>query len=290
LLAGTLRAQSDDRPLVTTARKTLQTYGKSVILLAAVLKMEAKGMEGLEHEQKTQCTAVIIDPSGLAVTALTNLNPAGVLPKIRVGRGGSSQTLELDFQVQEVKYKLADGTEVPARVVLKDEDLDLAFLAPLKPLDEATRAKIAVLPLGDAASQVESLDDVILIDRTTDDFNYIPTLDLGRISAVVSNPRTCYLLNGGAMGMPVFDGQGKVMGIVCQCIKPDKEEGGLMARIAAMTSSGANSHLVLPAADVTKLVPQAKEEMKKAADAEKKSGAAKKKTGEKKKSGETKKK
>ena len=130
LMAGALRAGGDDRPLVTTARKTLQTYGKSVILLAAVLKMEAKGIEGLEHEQKTQCTAVIIDASGLAVTALTNLNPASSMPSIRIGRGGSSQTLVLDFQVQEVKYRLADGTEVPARVVLKDEDLDLAFLGP----------------------------------------------------------------------------------------------------------------------------------------------------------------
>ena len=103
-----------------------------------------------------------------------------------------AQTLELEFQVQEVKYRLADGTEVPARVVLKDEDLDLAFVAPQKPLDEATRAKIAVLPLDDAATQVEALDNTILINRTTDDFNYIPTLDLGSVSAVVSNPRTCY--------------------------------------------------------------------------------------------------
>ena len=126
LLAGALRAQSDEGPLVTTARKTVQTYGKSVILLAAVLKLEVKGFEG-EHEQKTQCTATIIDPSGLAVTALTNLNPTA---KVRVGRGGSARTVEIESQVQEVKYRLADGSEVPARVVLKDEDLDLAFLGP----------------------------------------------------------------------------------------------------------------------------------------------------------------
>ena len=126
---------------------------------------------------------------------------------------------------------------------------------------------------------MEALDDTILIDRTTDDFNYVPTLDLGRVSAVVSNPRTCYLINGGAMGMPVFDGQGKVMGIICQCIKPEKEEGGLMARLAALTSSGANSHLVLPIADVVKLVPQAKEETKKADEAEKKSGETEEETG-----------
>ncbi len=88
--------------------------------------------------------------------------------------------------------------------------------------------------------------------------------------AVVSNPRTCYLINTGSLGVPVFDRQGKLMGVICQCIKPDKEEGGSI-------SAGTPIHLVLPAADVAKLVPQAKEEMKKAADADKKSGDAGKK-------------
>ena len=57
-----------------------------------------------------------------------------------------AKTLDFDCPVQEVKYRLTDGTEVPARIVLKDEDLDLAFLAPLKPLTR-TQAKIAANPL-----------------------------------------------------------------------------------------------------------------------------------------------
>ena len=160
-------------------------------------------------------------------------------------------------------------------------------MAPQKPLDDATRAKIAVLPVGNATTHVEALDSAILIDRAGDDFNYTPTLDLGRVSAVISNPRACYLINGGDYGMPVFDREGKVMGLICQCIKPESESAS--ARVTP--SSGTNSHLVLPTADVVKLVPQAKEEMKKASETEKKAAAAEKKAGEKKKkSGETKKK
>jgi Trypsin-like peptidase domain len=268
LAAGTLLAQTNDRQLVDTARKTLKTYEKGIITLAAVIKIEAKGGEiaGSDQEHKTQCVAAFIDPSGLAVTSLTNL-----APKIRINRGGG-QTLELECQVQEVKYRLTDGTEVPARVVLKDEDLDLAFLAPLKPLDKATEAKMTVLPLSDSTAQPEVLDSTILIGRTGEDLNYISTLSIGRIVSILSTPRTCYLSNVGGLGVPVFDHQGKVMGIICRCVKAEGGEGTSLNRSATLINQ-----LVLPIADIVKLVPQAKDEMKKPAEGEKKADDAEKK-------------
>jgi hypothetical protein len=274
LAAGTLLAQSEDKQLVDAARKTLQSYDKALISLSAVLKLEAKGIEGMSQEQKTQCAATIIDPSGLAVTSLTNLNPQNAIPKMRIRRGNEMQTLELDCQVQEVKYRLNDGTEVPAHIVLKDEDLDLVFLAPLKALDAQTQAKIAVLSLENAASKADMLDSTILINRSSEDLNYVPMINLGRIAAVLSQPRTCYLSNMGTIGTPVFDQQGKVIGIICRCIKVEGGEGDSMRTASAIA---ATSRLILPAADVVKLMPQAKEEMKKSAETEKKPADAEKK-------------
>lgn len=275
LAAGTIRAQSDDPQVVGTARKTLQTYDKAIISLAAVLKFEAKGVEipGLDQEHKTQCVAAIIDPSGLAVTSLTNLNPQNAMPKLRINRGGVPQTVELDCQVQEVKYRLTDGTEVPAQIVLKDEDLDLAFLAPLKPLNKATEAKMAVLSLGNAASQPELLDTTILIGRTNEDLNYLPMLNVGKIVSILSKPRTCYMNNSGGLGIPVFDRHGKVLGIICRCVKVESSEGNSLSR-----STNLLNQLILPVADMARLVPQAKEEMKKLAENEKKADAVEKKT------------
>ncbi len=271
LALGTLRANGQQQPIVDTARKTLQNYEKAVISLAAVLKLEAKGVEGiggLDQEHKTQCAAAIIDPSGMAITSLTNLNPQNALPKIRINRGGVPQTLELDCQVQEVKYRLSDGTEVPARIVLKDEDLDLAFLAPLKPLDDATRAKIACIPLAEPAAAPGLLDETILVGRTPEELNYIPTLNVGRIVAILTKPRTCYMGNMGALGTPVFDRGGKMLGLICRCVKAESDDSGSMMRMASTLA--ATSQLILPAADVAKLLPQAKEEAKKTADSEKK--------------------
>lgn len=257
LTAGTLLAQDE----VAAARKTLQTYEKGVITLSAVLKFEVRGV-GVSvpsQERKTECVATIIDPGGLAVTALTNLNPQ---VKIRRGSRGAMRNLELDSQVQEVKYRLADGTEVPARVVLKDEDLDLAFLAPLEPLDEQTQEKIVAIPLDDAVSSAEALDPTVLIARANDDLSYVSTIRLGRIVATISQPRTCYLNSLGMLGAPVFDREGKLLGIVCRCVK---SEGGSTNVLRLQATP---KHLILPAAAVARLVPQAKEEIAKDAEDE----------------------
>ena len=283
LSVGTLLAQGEDRALVETARKTLQTYDKAIISLNAVLKFEAKGAEGvaisgLDQEHKSQCAATVIDPSGLAVTSLTNLNPQRAMGKggkIKINRGGTTMTLELDCQIQEVKYRLIDGTDVPARVVLKDEDLDLAFLAPQKPLDAATQAKIAAISLSDAAPSAAMLDSTFVISRTDESMNYIPTLNVGRIVAIVAKPRSCYMTSQGTLGGPVFDEHGKILGLVCRCVRPEDEEGNAKANVGP---------LILPAADVAKLIPQAKKEAEKADAEEKKEKKADdaKKTEEKK--------
>ncbi len=228
------------------------------------MKIEGGGL-GSEQERKLQCVGAIIDPSGLAITSFTNLNPQSLL-RLRFSRGGSSGA-EIECQVQEVKYRLADGTEVPARLVLKDEDLDLAFLAPLKPLDDETRTKIAAIPLEDGAVQADVLDVTIYVDRLGEGLNYIPTLKLGRIAAILSKPRTCYLCDGGTLGLPVFNREGKVLGILCRCVNTEGGESNPNEIISRLLST---SHLILPAADAAKLIPQAKEEMKKPANEEKK--------------------
>ena len=112
LAASAVQAQ-DDHQLRNVARKTLQNYEKAVITLSAVVKLEIKGQDmggAGEHEIKTQCVAAIIDPSGLAVTSLTNLSPQSSMGRIRYG----GRNVEIDSQVEEVKYRLSDGTEVPA--------------------------------------------------------------------------------------------------------------------------------------------------------------------------------
>ncbi len=262
--ATVIAAQDLADPTAEAARKIQQTYEKSIISLAAVLKFEAKGVEGVgisDQERKAQCLAMIIDPSGLAITALTNLSPQRAMTRIRI----RSQTLEIDSQVEEVKYRLADGTELPARLLLKDEDLDLAFLAPQKPLDEETRAKIAVIPLAEDAAAPQPLDTVVVLSRGGDDLDYVPMLHLTRISTLLDKPRTIYISDGGMLGTPAFNLQGQLLGIFCRCQKAESPESENVIRVQR-----AGGQAILPTADIRRLLPQAMEEMSKAADGEKK--------------------
>jgi hypothetical protein len=71
----------------------------------------------------------------------------------------------------------------------------------------------------------------------------------------------------------VFDQQGKVIGIICRCIKVEGNENDNVRMANALA---ATSRLILPAADIVKLVPQAKEEMKKSVEADKKPADEKK--------------
>ena len=166
-----------------------------------------------------------------------------------------------------MKYRLTDGTEVPARIVLKDEDLDLAFLAPIKALDGPMQAKIAAIPLDNTTAPVDVLEPTIVVDRSSAGLNYIPTLGLGRVAAVLSKPRTCYLSNGGTLGLPVFNREGKIMGVFCRCISAEGGDSNNMNEV--MSNLLATTRLILPVADIARLVPEAKAEMKKPADAEK---------------------
>ena len=121
------------------------------------------------------------------------------------------------------------------------------------------------------------MDATILLGRTNEDLNYAPLLLEGRILAVLSQPRNCFVADGGVYGMPVFAASGKLVGLICRCVKNEGTAGGAAGRMQTVSTQ-----LILPAADIARLVPQAKEEAEKAAEAEKKPGKHAKKKAEKK--------
>jgi hypothetical protein len=254
LLTASALVRADDAAFVTTAQKTAQAYGKAVVSLTALLKVTPHSSVPIGAEAKEQpveCVGTVIDAGGLVVTALSALDAAP--PSIKLNAGGQTITIDLTTELRDIKYRLPDATEIKGRLVLKDEELDLAFIAPEQALSAATRAALVALPLTNPAAPAKIVDRTINLSRMGKAFNYAPTVSLGRIAACVAKPRL-YYLGGSGLGQPVFNDGGQVLGLVVG--KPDHEP----ITVTMMRQRPEQHSIILPIAEVAKNVAQAKEE------------------------------
>jgi len=259
--ASNVRAQDAD--IIATGQKLLKTYSNAIVNVSATIKFSFTGMPGAggqQQERKQEVLATIIEPSGLAVTSLISLDPSSAYQNIKINRGGETITLTVKSEISEVKYRLADGTEVPGRVVLKDEDLDLAFIAPEKPLDDANKAKITAVSLADAVTTIELLEPVISIGRLGKTLSYEPAVNAARLSAKITKPRIEYIA-GGAIGGPSFTRDGKLIGI-CLMHRSGSSELDLGG---GRNPEADQTEVVIPASDIAEVAEQAREEMAKPA-------------------------
>ncbi len=133
LAATAVRMYADDQPSITSGRKVLKNSANALVGVAAIAKLQfkASGAGSQEKEVKIDCTSLVIDPTGLSVTSLTNLNPQNGMGRIRAqDRSGEPIDISIECELHGIKMRLPDGADVPVRVVLKDDDLDLAFSCP----------------------------------------------------------------------------------------------------------------------------------------------------------------
>src|SRR5439155_22836762 len=123
-----------EEPAVESARQVFEKHQNSVVWVSAVMKMRAGGALGGmfgRQEQKVDAVGTVIHESGLTVLSYTQLDPTAMLnaamASAGAGAGVGDEKIEFKSELSGVKIRLADGAEIPARPVLKDENLDLAF-------------------------------------------------------------------------------------------------------------------------------------------------------------------
>jgi len=230
-------------------RKVVQAHDGAVVTIELVLETTSSYEGTSDKEQrKVSTTGTVIDPGGLVVTSLTELNPSEMYTRLMADDEGfrtSSRTVD-------AKIKLPDGTEIPADFVLRDRDLDLAFLrrriAPAKPMTYVDLAN---------SGEPEMLDEVMVLSRLGLAASKSLGVTTDRIRAVVTKPRTFYLLNPSAhsnLGGPGFMQDGKVVGISVLRYSVSKStdrrsRGGMDDMISV---------IILPAATVSNAAEQAK--------------------------------
>ncbi len=249
LLAALLSApfaSAADGPLKDKALALSASNKDSVLFLSAVVEIEftAGDNPAKKEERKLEMIGTVIGKDGLIVVPLSTLDAASTVDGRMVNTQSGPVKLSAKGTTKEVKILMPDGSEVAAKVAFKDPDLDLAFIRPekpdavkLTPIDTANSAPMAVM------------DDVIILGRLAKDLNREPVIVTTEVISLITKPRTFGKVNGQTLGMPVFNKDGKFLGIGINRFGPkgDSEGGGPVP-----------SNVVLPAADLLESAAQAK--------------------------------
>ncbi len=139
--------------------------------------------------------------------------------------------------MKAVRIRLADGTELPTEQVGKDPVRDLAFFAPVQSAAAKGRT-FTYVDLHQAAESAVVLGDCLHLMRLGDTMQRIAVVRPGSIIAVRERPRRLFVtstdLYTEGVGCPVFDAEGRVLGI---CLR-------------FMDNDIPHSPVVVPAADV----------------------------------------
>jgi S1-C subfamily serine protease len=249
-------AAQDSRP---AAREVVKRWQEAVVNVRVVLKMRMSmgGREMQASDDPVDTVGTVIDPSGLTVLSLGSLNPGAMMSKLMGagGGGGNGQpAVEITSEPTEVKIRLSNGRELPAKIVLRDEDLDLAFLRPTtKP-----ETPLVSLDLTDAAKPA-LLDQVLVLSRLGRVGGWTAGAALYDIGAIIEKPRTFYVLAGASSGVgtPAFLTNGRVVGLLT--LRQIDAGRASMASMMGGTESMGMLGVILPAADVLEIAKQAPE-------------------------------
>lgn len=242
----TMPAIAAEGPLRDKALALSAANKDSVLFLSAVVEIEvtAEDKPVKKEERKVEMLGTVIGKDGLIVVSLSTLDVASTIDGRVVNGPQGPMKLSAKGTTKEVKILMPDGTETPAKVSFKDTDLDLAFIRPekpegvkLTPVDTTNSAPMAVM------------DDVIVLGRLGKDLNREPVVMTNEIISLVTKPRTFAKIATQSLGMPVFNKDGKFLGIGINrfSAKGDSESQGV-----------APSNVVLPAADLLEAAAQAK--------------------------------
>ena len=231
-------------------RGIFKQHQRAVVTVQVVQKITASsgGNSSEPRETKQDITGTVVDASGLTVLSLSAADPTEMYRRVY-----EASRYKVESEIADLKILLDDGTEVPSEIVLRDKDLDLAFIRPKVKL----ASPMAAVDFSKSAP-AQVLDTVITLNRLGRAAGRAHSASVERISAVIQKPRTFYIpdsaMTGTALGSPAFALDGNIVGILV--MRAITSSGG--ASVINFRPDNATS-IILPAEDVLKAAKQAPE-------------------------------
>ncbi|HZL42807.1 MAG TPA: serine protease [Verrucomicrobiae bacterium] len=232
--------------LADKGREIFNKNQHAVVTVEIVLKQtySQSGQTSGPRETKQSATGTVVDSSGLTVLALSACDPGDMYQRMQ-------PRYKVETEVTDVNILLADGTELPAEIVLRDKDLDLAFLRPkVKPATPMSAVDLS------QSAPAQVLDELITLNRLNKAASRAYAAGIEHVAAVVQKPRTFYVpesnTSASSLGSPAFQPNGKLVGVlVLRAISSDS--GGNYNYNQNVTS------IILPADAILKAAKQAPE-------------------------------
>jgi S1-C subfamily serine protease len=239
------------------AMRDISTKWQNAIVNVRVslkVRMSVGGREVQSMDDTVEAVATVIDPAGLTVMSLSSLDPGAMMSRLMgAGGGQGDQKMSIASEPTDVRIRLADGKELPATIVLRDQDLDLAFIRPTtKPASALT-----AISLADGGTPTV-LEDLVVLGRLGRVGGWVPSSILYSVAAIMQKPRTFFVLNGPVgTGMPAFQSNGRIVGLLTM----RQIDPGRMSMFGMMggTEGAGLISVVLPAADVLEIAKQVDE-------------------------------
>lgn len=248
--AGSVKA--DD--LAEKGRAIFKKNQHIVVTVQLVVKSKFSmgGSGSQSSESRQDVTGTVVSPTGITVVSLSATDPGQMMQAMMSGGGEEDSKFKMETELSDVKILLSDGTEMPAEVVLRDKDLDLAFVRP----KEKPAAAMEALDLGQSG-KAELLDQVIALNRLGSAAGRAYAASVERIAAVVEKPRLFYVpetsMTTATLGAPAFTLDGKFLGVfVMRSIKGGGAASGGMFSAQPQNLAG----IIVPAKDLVEAVKQ----------------------------------
>jgi len=202
--------ENQEAKTLSVWRNLLTEKSDSVTWVSATVRIEisAGGRSFPPSERKLEALGTVLGEDGLIVLSLNEVDPSDSI-QARMRTPG-----DINVNYTEVLILLPDGSEVPANFLLKDEDLDLAFIRPIQEASapQATSfQKVDYSP--DKITELEALDEVVSLGKLGRNLYRKSTLQRGWVNAVITKPRDYLVIENVTPGTPVFDRSGQWIGI-----------------------------------------------------------------------------
>lgn len=219
-------------------RAVFEKFKPAVISVRVVVSVSAGGNS---RDTEGWANGAVLDATGLSIVALSFLDPTDLYAKM-----GDTESGNTTVKIASLRMILAGGEEIPAEVVLRDKDLDLAYI---RPTDQAK----APFPNVDLAQTTEPqlLDEVVIITQLGEVARRAHSASIDRVETIVEKPRHYFMVGehraNAVLSAPVFSLEGQFIGL------------GAMRAISAAGDGGMGDNVVVvivPAKDIKEGIAQ----------------------------------